>query len=445
MSRSRNTLLRLLHSFGKKVPKYPAILCLDERILQKIYQHLSLVDQVCLSLSCKELYGLFGTIVKHKDLEFPRLLRIRNPILCVNSQDVPRNQLLLRLENRRWAYCARCLKLHPRKEFTRHFLRKSPLERPCTYYSGIADLCPCISLTIRGREQLIKIIKQPAKPAKTRYGPFVYDFDDRGQPGLGHVCEFSTRSGYVVRVALVLVITETGQLCAAARHTLRFSFPGAHFTAEPTFACPHEELLHLVPGNQAVENPHMYQALMASKPHRDILPFVPGRLVSKTCMVCPTLITKYPLSEDKNLAAFWVVRNLGSCKWPADCPWIDQCRLTGIFFKHYDTYWWAYERIREERRAITEIFPYRLRSQNLQNMMQGVYGQWKRDYCLEQKRKLRRRLLQYQRQYSRTAGDGTLPPDITTLLFLTSGCWRKNKTWCAFRDRSSLFTGEDWP
>lgn len=340
MSRSQKMPLRSLHLFWKKVPKYPAILCLDERILQKIYQHLSLVNQVCLSLSCKELYGLFGTIVKHKDLEFPRLLRIRNPIVCVNSQDVLRNQLLLRLENRRWAYCARCLKLHPRKEFTRHLLRQSALERSCTYYAGIADLCPCISLTIRGRDQLVKILKQSAKPAKTRYGPFVYEVDDRGQPSLGHVCEFSTRSGYVMRVALVLVIIkETGQLCAAARHTITFSFPDAHFTAEPTFACPHQDLLSLVPENQAAEDPHMHQTLISSKPHQDILSFVPGKLVSKACVACPTLITKYALSEDKNLAAFWVVRNLGSCKWPVDRPWFDQCRLTGTLFSHNDIYW----------------------------------------------------------------------------------------------------------
>lgn len=258
MSRSQKMLLRLLHLLWKKVPKYSAILCLDERILQKICQHLSLVDQVCLSLSCKELYRLFGTIVKHKDLEFPRLLRIRNLILCVNSQDVLRNQLLLRLENRRWGYCAKCLKLHPREEFTRHLLRQSALERSCTYYAGIADLCPCISLTIRGRDQLVQILKPPAKPAKTKYGPFEYDFDDRGQPGLGHVCEFSTRSGYVVRVALVLVIKDTGQLCVAARHTTRFSYSDAHLTAEPIFVCPHQDLLPLIPGNQAAEDPHTY-------------------------------------------------------------------------------------------------------------------------------------------------------------------------------------------
>lgn len=332
-------LLRLPYFFWKKVPKYSAILCLDERILQNVYQHLSLVDQVCLSLSCIELFGLFGTIVKHKDLEFPRLLRIRNPILCVNSQDVLRNQLLLRLKNRRWAYCAKCLKLHPRKEFTRHLLRQSALERSCTYYAGIADLCPCISLTIRGRDQLVKILKSPVKPAKTKYGPFEYDLDDGGQPGLGHVCLFSTRSGYDVRVALVLFIKETGQLCVAARHTISFSSSDAHLTAEPTFACPHQDLLSLVPTNEAAKDHHMYQTLISSEPHQDFLSLVPGKLVSKACPMCQTLITKYALSEDMNQAVFWVVRNLGSCEWPVDRPWLDQCRLTGALFSHNEKYW----------------------------------------------------------------------------------------------------------
>lgn len=318
-------LFRLLHIFWKKVPKYSAILCLEERILQKIYQHLSLVDQVCLSLSCKELFGLFGTTVKHKDLEFPRLLRIRNPALCANRQDVLRNQLLLRLENRRWAYCAKCLKLHPRKEFTRHLLRQSALERSCTYYAGIADLCPCISLTIRGRDQLVKILKSPATLAKTKYGLFEYDIDDAGLPSLGHACIFRTRSGYNVRVALVLFIKETGQLCLAARHTISFSSSDAHLTAEPTFACPHGDLLSLF----AAKDLPLYQTLISSKHHQTILSLVPGCLVSKACPICPTLITEYASSEDTNQAVFWVVRNLGSCEWPADRPWRNQCRLTG--------------------------------------------------------------------------------------------------------------------
>ena len=339
MSRFRKMLLRLAHTFWKKGPRYSAMPFLEECILDEIYQHLSLVDQVCLSLSCKELFGLFGMVVQHKDLEFPRLLRMRNPILCVNSKDVPRNQLLLRLENRLWAYCANCLKLHPRKEFTRHSLRQSALERSCTYYAGIADLCPCISLTSRGRDQLVKILRSPLKPRKTKHGPFEYDFDDRGAPRLKHVCLFTIGSGYSAQVNLILLIIGTGKLCVVARHTLRFFSSDAHLIAGPTFACPHQDLLSLVPENQGAKDFNIYQTLSSTKTHQDLLSFVPGKLVSKACPMCQTLITKQALSEDINQADFWVVRNLGCCEWPADCSWLYQCRLTGAWFSHNEKYW----------------------------------------------------------------------------------------------------------
>lgn len=186
--------------------------------------------------------------MQHKDLEFSRLLRIKIPIPCVNCPYVQRNQLLLRLENHCWAYCVECLKLHPRKEYKRRALRQPALERCCTPYAGIVDLCPFISLTIRGRDKLIRIRKPPAKPAKTELAPFEYKVDDRGMPSLSHVFSFSTVSDYNVQVALVLFIKETRQLCVTARYTLSFSSSSAHPTAETTFDCPHRDPVSLVLG-----------------------------------------------------------------------------------------------------------------------------------------------------------------------------------------------------
>ena len=87
------------------IRKRPTILSLQESVLHNIHKCLPLVDKVCLSLTCKTLFDLFGAILKEKELEFPRHSRIGIPILCVNSRNVPRNQLLLRLESRNWAYC----------------------------------------------------------------------------------------------------------------------------------------------------------------------------------------------------------------------------------------------------------------------------------------------------------------------------------------------------
>lgn len=344
MSPFTNMLYRLFPTPWRKLPDYPAILCLDACTLQKIYQYLSLVDRVCLSLSCKELFALFGTIVKHKDLVFPRLLHIRAPILCVNSQDVPRNQLLLRLEDRRWAYCGKCLKLHPRKEFPRYLLRESALERSCTFYAGIADLCPCISLTIRAREQLVKILKSPAKPVKTEYGLFEYQLVDGGKPRLRHCCRYkhSTQPSYHIQVDLVLLITDTGQLCVLAQYNVTIS--KGYGLYEPSFACPHVDLLNHIPVEKATHDPLRYQKVLP-KPHKDLLPYedllslVPGTWVIKACSQCQTLVRKDDLCEDINQAGFWVIRNLGSHEWPASRIWAHQCRMTGVNFWRHDLYW----------------------------------------------------------------------------------------------------------
>jgi hypothetical protein len=85
--------------------------------------------------------------------------------------------------------------------------------------------------------------------------------------------------------------------------------------------------------------PQMCKNLISSKPHQDILSLVPGKLVTKACPMCPTLIKKYAFSEDMNQAVFWVVRNLGSCEWPPDRPWFNQCRLSQSWFSHNEEYW----------------------------------------------------------------------------------------------------------
>jgi hypothetical protein len=141
-----------------------------------------------------------------------------------------------------------------------------------------------------------------------------------------------------VQVALGLFIKETGQLCVWARHTISFSSSDAHLRAEPTFACPHQDLIFLVPRDQAENYPHKYQTLISSNPHRDIMSLVPGKLVSTACPMCPTLIAKYALSEDNNKAIFWVVQHLGSCKWFPDRPWFEQCRLIALFWLN-EVYW----------------------------------------------------------------------------------------------------------
>lgn len=138
-----------LRTFLRRVGFLPSqkagfsITSLNDSLLTEIYQYPPLVDKVCLSLTCKKLFQLFGAVSKDSQFAFPRLLYIRVPILCINSKDVSRNQLLVQLENRRWAYCGDCLKLHPREVFTTSALRGPSMQRQCSRFAGTVDLCAC--------------------------------------------------------------------------------------------------------------------------------------------------------------------------------------------------------------------------------------------------------------------------------------------------------------
>ncbi|RJE24759.1 hypothetical protein PHISCL_02904 [Aspergillus sclerotialis] len=61
-----------MYMFRRKQKPNP-LLNLPEDILCLIYSELPLLDKVCFSLSSKTLFNIFGSVVKHKEFEFPRL------------------------------------------------------------------------------------------------------------------------------------------------------------------------------------------------------------------------------------------------------------------------------------------------------------------------------------------------------------------------------------
>ncbi|KAJ5249199.1 hypothetical protein N7468_000650 [Penicillium chermesinum] len=339
--------LKWLHSALPTRPPKPQkpclLLYLDKAVLIAIGEYVSLVDQVCLSLSCKKLYLMLKESRENKDLEFPRLLDLRIPILCVNSPDVPRNQLLLRLENRQWSYCAECLMLHPRREFRKVSLRRPPSQRACTDFAGIVDLCPCIALTVRDRERIFERLKSAVRPDRNEFGPFNCFFVN-GEASLGHSCARNGRLRDEASVVVHLRINTSGELEAILRYTLPDCSMDAHVLAEPIFACPHQDLQSLACTDKT----------------------------TKVCSRCETFIFK-SMAPAENLIVFEVIRCLGSVPWPADPVWMNQCRLSGHWYSHNELYWW--------------------RSQELERNMQGELGQWERSYCLQQ-----RALLQKERE-----------------------------------------------
>lgn len=338
---SRSTIKHLkrlqtaIQAHYPRTARSSALVSQDDAVLSRICKYLSVVDQACLSLSCKTLYCKLGEIAKHSQLAFPRLLKIRIPILCVNSPNVPRNQLLIRLQDRHWSYCSKCLKLHPRKEFKRWLLLSSPWRRACSDHAGVVDICPCISLTVRDREKIFERLNSSVKPEKSAFGAF-NSFFVNGIASLGHSCAENGVSEGDARVVVHLRINNSGALEAILRYTLSGSSVNAHRLAEPIFACPHQDLQYIACADKA----------------------------TKVCSRCETYIFK-SVSPKENSITFEVIRNLGWVKWPADDTWINQCRLTGHWFAHNALYWW--------------------KSQELEKSMQGELAKWERNYCLQQK------------------------------------------------------------
>lgn len=107
---------------------------LPTEILLHICSSLDLLSQACLALTSRSHYQSIGFVLKDKKLQFPVILYDENGNRYFDTQKpAMRTDLVLRLENERWAYCGACLKLHPRDEFYTIYPEQPPQERSCRY------------------------------------------------------------------------------------------------------------------------------------------------------------------------------------------------------------------------------------------------------------------------------------------------------------------------
>lgn len=67
-------------------------------------------------------------------------------------------ELMVQLENSQWACCAKFQKLHLQGEFYELSLAEDPTTRICTRWTGLLDICPCFTLTLRSRKQIMEYL-----------------------------------------------------------------------------------------------------------------------------------------------------------------------------------------------------------------------------------------------------------------------------------------------
>lgn len=294
---------RLWNFSSKRTLTGTFIFSFDESIFAELFGNLDLVDQVCLALTCKILFTIYMRIVKDKAI-LPQQPTIHYlPLSFINSDDKLRVKLLLQLENSRWAYCAECFLLKPRKMFAPDALAALPLKRRCTRYDGVIKPCPCLHFTRRDRNNVRLLLRSSLTHLPTNYGCFRIYSD--GWTRENHVCPFHLNNNKQVRIAMAVFISSRGMLILYVWYSLHLSSFSRDQSrlVDPIFICPHLNLLDLV--------------------------YTTGN--STECRICGTSVWRGPESqEDTGTVAFTARRNLGYADESDDPLWrIYYCKPEG--------------------------------------------------------------------------------------------------------------------
>lgn len=289
--------------------RQPKILTkLPMELLLRIASYLPLPSQVCLALSCKGLYRILKAVLAAEELRFPRVSP-RKPAFPGDRYYLTRPyclrmELLLLLEDGYWACCGCCQKLHPRKEFGRPSLAVFPLRRICTSGAGLVDLCPCITLTLRNRKNIVEYLMGRGKQnIDLKFKGCLKDScNDKGERCLSHECNiYST-----VKVDIVLSLTRGDRLIACNRYEL----PSAALAPgmESVYCCRHYYLWDYV-----------YRMLRYSP-------------VQRCNRCCTKMVRRINLSTPDSTVVI-LTRDLGRGLWPTDWEsdiftlWPPQVRL----------------------------------------------------------------------------------------------------------------------
>ena len=286
----------------------PIIFRMPMELLLDIFSLLELPSQVCLAMTCKGLYQLFGSVLQADDLWFPRLSSRKGRYPQTKEYHL-RMTLLVQLEDRRWACCAACQKLHPRKEFSSFYMSEypSPHQRSCKSWAGLVDLCPCITLTPRDRKRIVEYLMGKASDQKTmnvvNRGVWKPSHNDKGKQCVSHECGAYS----MVKVNMTLSLSDDGQLVACTQYELPFTAP----RTTSIYICPHS---------------NSYRYIFST-----LYPF-PGNVWN--CIWCRTRLVNLtnPRAPEVIMAA--ATRYLGRGSWPKSDyneDWVDQSRFWGDY------------------------------------------------------------------------------------------------------------------
>lgn len=274
-------------------------------LVEHVFSYLPLPSKVCLTISSKGFYQLFSHVLGANELRFP--LMPRDSLKYVSSEAYRlRMTLLAQLENRSWACCGRCQKLHLRHEFHKDPLHYAPWVRACATYAGIMDLCPCVSLTVRDRARVIEHLEGGTVSQKrclSHIKKGIMSLHDKdGERYISHICTVYPELESEIKLSL----TESGQLISRAQYAGRAD---CVLRSESVLVC----CSHVLSTESLIvtESLNVAESLDATPVHE--------------CPICHTRVQYLPHST-RNAIVAHVTRFLGRKDWFADSS---QCACGG--------------------------------------------------------------------------------------------------------------------
>lgn len=287
----------------------PYILALPNEVWDDILGYLEPEDQAWSVLSCKSLYHNFRTVLQHSELRLTPLQGPR-PLLCCNVEGKPRTRFLRRLEDARWKFCGPCWKLHhpsiwnkPKK----HCQQCQTLDKPtCMPYAGIVDLCPCLSITFFGRDDVKALAESmamdPHTGDKTLYHGLMYH-QEKGT-AIWHHCKI-TNHPFVEAEARTgfYTLNYEHQLRVVNKYWIHVSTRALPSPVKPLFVCPHVDIMVHI--GQLFE--HRESGFTGCARHDQ----------SVLCKTCAITLSRGESSQDFVVT---VIRTLGNYQFP-DPSW----------------------------------------------------------------------------------------------------------------------------
>lgn len=283
-------------------PPLPPLLELPIDIFRLILPHLPLVSHACLALTCKPLYRLLRCVFDDERLAWPRLLASRSYELIGSQPHLPRNELLLKLEDNRWMYCSGCLKLHLKNRFTLSLPNVPPSDRLCNYNVWVVDVCACLALTFFHGIQLVEWL-ETGTPSLNLHRNIRELFQSQlvnNKRVLLHHCSITSHEDAFISLATTVTLDASHCLIVATRFNVHWTKP--HNLSGPTVEEPYRPSKNTDP--------------VALCPHLHAIAWLysPSRRSRNECGCCDTMYYLLGRSNDGLHCVVKGVRNLGDVR-----------------------------------------------------------------------------------------------------------------------------------